>query len=90
MDTLTLFDAYKKAASHKRRASDNRRSIQGIACNSDHFALQWQRWDRLVRKLNVKIPDALGRERRWDVCAMCGWHQPGCACREFVPMCKGS
>jgi hypothetical protein len=61
MKTLTLFNAYKIARRKRRLARDLRGRDRfgkggfGIAVNKDEYALVWQRYDRLVTKLEKAI-----------------------------------
>lgn len=55
MKSLTLYNALLKCEGNKRRYAENRRSTFGIAVDNDFHALQWQRYDRLWRKLDKRL-----------------------------------
>jgi hypothetical protein len=69
MRTLTLFNAYKKTQNRMsdlvRLRSDKlmfRHGHYGIAVDTDRYALQWQRRDRLGQKLDKEITRRLEEE----------------------------
>ena len=59
MNLQTIFKAYQMAEMHKARAVERRgifgNNRFGIACNNDLFALRWQRYDRLSRRIEARI-----------------------------------
>ncbi len=56
MRTLTIYQALTKCWSHKRYALEQRNGDSfGIAVNQDYYARQWQRYDRLWRKLDRRL-----------------------------------
>jgi len=81
MKTLTLFEAYQRAQDRRERALVDRGSIFGIACKDDALAREWQRYDRLVRKLDLKIQLRLGAPPLEEpLCWFCGYFARVCTC----------
>ena len=86
MQALTLYSAYKKAVLLRGWACDHRGSNFGIAIDTDKWARIYQRYDRLARKLDIRILEALGstgaKSYRQDACWFCGWLASACSCKE--------
>ncbi|GAH70879.1 unnamed protein product [marine sediment metagenome] len=59
MNLTTLFSAYCKSAEKMNRATMYRGTRFGIAVDSDFYAKEWQRYQRLVDLLEVKLNKAL-------------------------------
>jgi len=51
----TLFKAYQSASFYRGRAMLRRGSTMGIAVHNDYEALIWQRYDRLICKLERRL-----------------------------------
>ena len=85
MDIVTLFTAYEKATSSKEMSYGQYRGRWGIAVNKDYVARQWQKADRIARKLRVRIMEKLGHPAGQPTCAHCGWWKAACPCETFEP-----
>ena len=76
MNILTLFNAYQIAEHYKQNACDNRGTNMGIAVKDDHYALVYQRYERLAFKLEQRIRKAMGKpmyEWAHKTCWFCGF-----------------
>lgn len=65
MNIKTLFSAYKKSEMNKSYASKSRKNGDyAIAVSSDGQAKEWQRYDRLSRRIDARINGD-------EVCPLC-------------------
>lgn len=59
MKATTLFKAYQSALFHRRNAILRRGTMTGIAVLNDEEALIWQRYNRLIYKLEERLATIL-------------------------------
>jgi hypothetical protein len=85
MNTLTLFQAYRKVRNLQGAVISGReKSNVGIAVDSDYLATWWQRLERQARKLERRIVVRLGgddRDKGYEVCIISGFPTYVCNCR---------
>lgn len=55
MKVATLFSAYQRVESRKDNLARRRGQLFGIAVGEDELAREWQRWDRLTRRIEARI-----------------------------------
>ena len=62
MRAITYFCAYRRCRDLKSALENARdRGPVGIAVGKDHLALRWQRYERLMRKLEQKLEAMLDK-----------------------------
>ena len=74
MEFRTLFRAYVEAESRKSDCARARGGGQrGIAVHADNLAVEWQRYDRLARRIVARVEG-------YRVCPLCAatHHYPNC------------
>jgi len=59
MRATTLFRAYQSALFYRRNAMLRRGTMMGIAIRNDEEALIWQRYNRLICKLEKRLTTIL-------------------------------
>lgn len=55
MSPATLFKVYMAVVMRREYTRDHRGTGFGIAVRSDRYAIEWQRLDRLARKLETRL-----------------------------------
>lgn len=55
MKPLKAFQAYKRARDAMETAAYFRERQRSIAIDEDHWALEWQRWERRAARLEARL-----------------------------------
>jgi hypothetical protein len=78
MKPLTLYKALHNAEVMAQAIVRARGSNWGISVQDDHFALRYQRYERLSRKLDIRLREILGEEITEPLCWKCYYHEYAC------------
>jgi hypothetical protein len=78
MKPLTLYNALHEVEVMKRWAGSQRGTYQGIAVQDDYYAWRYQRYDRLSRKLDIRIREILGDALEEPLCWKCYHYEYAC------------
>ena len=70
MKTLSLYKRYKVVSVVHSYHMSIRNADGAIALSNDYHAIRWQRYDRIRRKLDMKIRNSLGENNEY--CWFCG------------------
>lgn len=62
MRLLTLFEAYERVVCRRQSAAVSRGDTFGISVRGDRWAREYQRYDRLARKLSRRILQRLNND----------------------------
>lgn len=76
MDNKKLFRVYSFLSAKRELAVELRGKRRGILTGHDLYAKQYQRYARLMRKIEARFLD-------YSVCYICGWSEGACSCDTY-------
>jgi hypothetical protein len=85
MNNATLFSAYRQCRTAMESLAVARGSRQGIAVHDDNRAIQWQRYERLARKIERRL---LPSKIKIKNCPICGYHSCSSRCPRHLRVSK--